>query len=332
MLQSSFSNGMSEENRMQSDIEAFLDYLAMDRRCSNNTIAAYRNDLHQFLTCVETHCALAPVSSWQDVHLESIEPYLLFLKEQDYASSTVARKIAAVKSFLGRLHKQGQLSQNLVVEIHSPKVKKSLPRSIPPDAVERLLAAPANNRSPKALRDKALLEMLYATGMRVSELVSMDVGDVDIAKGKVICGARSRRSRVVPVQPATSLALDHYLTLGRQSLAKDRPGVALFLNHRGKRLTRQGLWLIIREYVEAVGISDPVTPHTLRHSFAAHLLESGVNLHEVQQRLGHASASTTQVYRKLSDEGMPKLIIDGVPRSTHKQVKEQCNDPVGASV
>jgi integrase/recombinase XerD len=308
---------------MQGYIQEFLDYLTVEKRYSNHTIAAYRNDLHQFLTCVETTCTSIPVVSWQGVHGESVEQYLLFLQKQEYASSTVARKVAAVKSFLGRLYREGQLSQDLVVQIHSPKVTKNLPHSIAPEAVERLLAAPGQSRTPKALRDKALLETLYATGMRVSELVNLNVDDVDVATGKVICAAQGSRRRVVPVQPATSFALEHYLTLGRQSFAKDRPEVALFLNHRGKRLTRQGLWLIIREYVEAVGIADSVTPHTLRHSFAAHLLDAGANLQEVQQRLGHASPSTTQIYRKASDEEMHALIIDGAPVSLHKTIHEQ---------
>lgn len=300
---------------MQCDIQAFLDYLAIDKSCSTNTIAAYRSDLHQFLSCVETTYAPDAISSWHDVRKDGVQHYLRFLQNQDYASSTVARKIAAVKSFLGRLHQEGQLSHDLVAEIRSPKVKKSVPRSIPPEAVEQLLAEPAKRRTPKALRDKALLEMLYATGMRVSELVSLNLDDVDLATGKVVCGADSSRRRIVPVQSATSQALDLYLNLGRQSLAKDLADQALFLNHRGKRLTRQGLWLIIREYVEAVGIVDPVTPHTLRHSFAAHLLNAGANLHEVQQRLGHASASTTQIYRKITEDGAPALVIDGAPLS-----------------
>jgi integrase/recombinase XerD len=308
---------------MQCDIQEFLDYLTVDKRYSTHTIAAYRNDLHQFLACVEATCASIPISSWQDLHVKSVEQYLLFLQEHEYASSTVARKIAAVKSFLGRLHSEGQLSQDLVAEIHSPKVKKNLPRSIAPEAVERLLAEPAKSRTPKALRDKALLETLYATGMRVSELVSLNIDDVNVTTGKIICGAQSNRRRVVPVQPATSLALDHYMAVGRKSFAKELPEYALFLNHRGKRLTRQGLWLIIREYVEAVGITDSVTPHTLRHSFAAHLLDAGANLQEVQQRLGHASASTTQIYRKVPDEGTHALIIDGAPLSLHKTITER---------
>jgi integrase/recombinase XerD len=317
---------------MQCEIHAFLDYLLVDKRCSTNTIAAYRNDLHQFLLCVERVETPTPIVSWLDVHEDGVQQYLRFLHEQEYASSTVARKVAAVKSFLGRLHKEGLLNQDLVAEIRSPKVKKSLPRPIPPEAVERLLAEPGKSHTPKALRDKALLEMLYATGMRVSELVSLNIDDIDMATGKVICGGDSSRRRIVLVQPPIRLALEAYLRLGRQSLAKDSPDSALFLNHRGKRLTRQGLWLIIREYVEAVGIAEPVTPHTLRHSFAAHLLNAGVNLHEVQQRLGHASASTTQIYRKVSDESTHTLIIDGVPVATHKPIKDLLSDPLAASI
>jgi integrase/recombinase XerD len=299
---------------MQQEIQTFLEHMAAENGCSAHTIAAYRNDLNQFLLYLQSDPLLSSGDQgWQDIHSSAIQQYLHHLQTQDYASSTVARKIAAVRSFLRHLHHEGQISHNPVGNLKSPRVKKSLPHSITHEAIERLLAEPGKSKSPKALRDKALLELLYATGMRVSELVGLNVVDVDIDLGSVVCGAQSRRRRMIPVQAETIRALKEYLDKGRRALLGNVEKSAFFLNHRGNRLTRQGLWLIIREYVVLVGIDEQVTPHTLRHSFATHLLNAGANLYEVQQRLGHASASTTQVYFKVAHEGLETLTVDGAP-------------------
>jgi integrase/recombinase XerD len=299
---------------MQGEVKSYLEYLLCEKGCSNHTVSAYRNDLEQFRVFAEEGSYPdGNVSQWQDLQPVLVEYYLLHLQQKTYASSTIARKVASVKSFLGYLCDTGKISQVPVSELRSPKVLKSLPHTIAPDAVERLLAEPGKGSHPKALRDKALLEILYATGMRVSELVALNVDDVDVTSGAVACGMGSKHRRVVPVHGETGKALERYLARGRQALAGNSNDHALFLNHRGSRLTRQGLWLIIREYVEAVGITEPVTPHTLRHSFASHLLDTGADLQEVQKRLGHASASTTLVYRKVSDESSAELSIDGVP-------------------
>lgn len=180
---------------------------------------------------------------------------------------------------------------------------RALPtHAIEREKVERLLAEPSQQHNPKALRDKALLELLYATGMRVSEVVALDVADVDIGAGMITCDGRKRRPRVIRITQPSVAALDDYLLDGRSYLLSPvRPNEpALFVNHRGQRLTRQGLWLIVKHYAEQMGITDEVTPHTLRHSFAAHKLASGeANVQEVQRTLGHASRSTTQVYTML---------------------------------
>ncbi len=202
----------------------------------------------------------------------------------------------------------------------SPKVKKQLPRPIKPEEIERLLAAPVATKSSKSARDKALMEVLYATGMRVTELVSLNLQDVDVDQRMVICGAGSKRSREVPIYPAAGAALAYYLEHGRPKLINDEADEALFLNHRGQRLTRQGLWLIIKRYVKQVDIKGVVTPHTLRHSFAAHMLNAGAGLREVQERLGHANLSTTQVYRQVSGGVAAELTIDG--QGTESKLRE----------
>ncbi len=305
---------------MQEQITRFLDFLAQDKDCSENTTAAYRNDLTQFCDFL----AQVPINStagtaqgitvWNEVTPEVLQGYLPYLNQKKtYASSTIARKIAAIKSFFQYLKNAGIVTDDPSNHLDSPKVKKSLPRSIGPEEIEKLLAEPSKNNSAQALRDKALMEILYAAGMRVTELVNLSINDVDIKACTINCGKGSPRHRTVPIYADAAKALDRYIKKGRENLLTDISEPALFLNHRGRRLTRQGLWLIIKRYVEKVGIEGTVTPHTLRHSFAAHLLNSGAELREVQERLGHANISTTQVYRQLSEEQGSELIIDGKP-------------------
>lgn len=299
---------------MRKEIELFLDFLTNEKGRSANTTAAYRNDLTQFLRFLQDFSTptLPKINRWPDITIAVVQEYLFFLQEEkEYASSTIARKIAAVKSYFHYLRERGVVDQDPCRELDLPKVQKNLPHSISPDQVERLLAEPAKDSSAKALRDKALLETLYATGMRVTELVNLNVEDIDLDHRTVVCGAGGKRSRTVPVYAEAVDALKKYVACGRKSLLVRGETEALFLNHRGRRLTRQGLWLIIKEYVEALDIQEDVTPQTLRHSFAAHLLNAGAGLHEVQERLGHASPTTTQVYRRVSGETADELTIDG---------------------
>jgi integrase/recombinase XerD len=305
---------------MQEQIDGFLAHLAAKEDASDNTVAAYRNDLHQlagFLAGYRTPFGEAP-ANWPQVDESVIQAYMLEMKERDYAATTVARKVAAIKSFFEYLQRTGVVKADPTATLASPKVKKHTPHTIPPEQVDKLLAAPAAQRTPNALRDVALMETLYATGVRVSELINLDLGDIDLFNRLVACTS-GRRSRVVPIFPRAVVALQAYLDGGRPHLVVDQNEQALFLNHRGQRLTRQGLWLIIKRYVNDVGIDELVTPHTLRHSFAAHLLNAGANLREVQERLGHANVSTTQMYRQTgassgetgdgSQEG--EIVIDG---------------------
>lgn len=307
---------------MEEQVSRFLTYMVKEKESSANTTAAYQNDLSQFLKFVQqsSNSSYSNITSWRQLNEEVMQQYLQFLEERDYASSTKARKMASVKSFLHYLVEIGQLPKDPAEKVGSPKVKKNPPRSIRPQDIDRLLAAPARENSPKARRDKALLEILYATGMRVTELVNLDVDSIDLDTGSVTCGEGGKRTRTVPIYPGAVDAVRDYLQEGRPHLVLDENEPALFLNHRGQRLTRQGLWLIIKHYVSEVGIKMTVTPHTLRHSFATHLLDSGAELREVQERLGHASASTTQIYKQSSKQDAPALVIDGleieVPKRT----------------
>jgi integrase/recombinase XerD len=312
---------------MQSDIETFLQVLEGDRGFSVNTIFAYRNDLTQFLAFLRGEqvangqrsepdaevngqtamSALPPpavVDAWSELTDDHLTSYVLFLRDRQYASSTVARKMAAIKSFFNYLATQGQLRGDPGSRMSSPKVDRYTPRSISASEVERLLALPvkdaeAGSPRPEAVRDRAMLETLYATGMRVSELVALDCDDVDLTARHMRCAVRTSRERRLPLRPSAIDAIDHYLAHGRPMLLL-REEQALFLNHRGNRLTRQGFWLILKSYANRAEIAD-ITPHTLRHTFATHALHGGADLREVQKLLGHVSISTTQVYRRMTN-------------------------------
>jgi len=298
---------------MREQIEAFLASLREEKGYSNNTIVAYRNDLGQFADYLSNG---AGVTIWERVDNTHLDEYVDSLRnEHQYASATVARKVAAAKSFFRFLVSQRVIGQDPSANLDSPKVRKYLPTSISEAEVERLLHAPAENRSFRGQRDWALLELLYATGMRVSEVVALDVCDIDLEGNTVRCAnhGSKRRERVIPMYRRAEEALRLYLTRGRTRLLKDDSEQALFLNHRGKRLTRQGLWLIIKRYVEEAGIQTPVTPHTLRHSFATHLLHGGADVREVQGLLGHANVSTTQIYTQVHPEHLREVYDEAHP-------------------
>lgn len=312
---------------MQDDVERFLRALETERGFSANTVFAYRNDLTQFAGFLRGSVAgdgssgvagngrseretgltplpfSAPVGGWEELSAGHLTTYLLHLRGREYASSTVARKTAAIKSFCQFLVAEGRVRADPAAQMASPKVDKFVPRAISVGEIERLLAQPevdAADRPPRpeAVRDRAMLETLYATGMRVSELVALNCTDVDLEAGSVRCAGRTGRVRSVRLSESATRIVNRYLDVARPAMnLADDP--ALFLNHRGSRLTRQGFWLILKSYAQSAEIAD-ITPHTLRHTFATHALRRGVELREVQQTLGHVSISTTQVYRQLA--------------------------------
>jgi integrase/recombinase XerD len=285
---------------MEEQLLAFLSHLQREYRYSENTIAAYRNDLSQFLEYVESHSG-SRLSEWSAVSEDDIEAYLTYMKHKDqpYASSTIARKVAAIKSFYNYLAAQGVVVDNPTLDIDSPKVKKRLPQTLTLTEVERLLDAPLGSNSPKNLRDVTLLNILYETGMRVTEVVSIQLEDVDLQRSMLSSPTRQGDAREIPIEQPTHALLVEYLADGRPQLAKDKVERALFLNHRGEKLTRQGLWLIIKGYARQAGLNTEVTPHTLRHSFAVHRLSKGSKLEDIQRLLGHANISTTQIYTQM---------------------------------
>lgn len=297
---------------MQDTMHDFLRHLEVERGYSVNTLSAYRNDLNQFIEYLR---GKGNPESWADVGKPTIIDYMITLKEREYSSATVARKVASIKSFFHFLLSEQILVDDPTATLDTPRVKKHLPRVLTVDEINRLLDAPLSVAGPKGIRDAALLETLDATGVRVSELVSLNLDDIDLASWTIRCFGKGSKERVVPLHPRAADAIDRYIETARTSYLKDRDEPALFLNPRGKRLTRQGLWLIIKRYVELAGIEADVTPHTLRHSFATNLLDGGSNLREVQVLLGHSNISTTQIYTHVSNERLRTTYDGAHPRA-----------------
>ncbi len=300
---------------MQREIDRYLSYLVNEKSSSENTIAAYRNDLSQLYDYLRTNGRPLYVAggqdadesfNWAGVNKGRLVGFLDGLKEKGYASATLARKIAAVKSFFHWLHAEGLIKFDPTDNLDSPKVGKTLPRTLAPEEVDALLAAPLQKTGPEATRDAAMLRLLYATGMRVSEMMGLDVDDVDLASDYVRCLGKAGRERHIPFDFRTHQVIEEYLALARPSLTRHGETPALFVNHRGERLTRQGFWLILKGYAKAANLPGSITPHTLRHSFAIHLLSNNANLRDVQELLGHANIATTQIYTQMVGQGLAR--------------------------
>jgi integrase/recombinase XerD len=299
---------------MRSQTASFLQYLREVKHYADNTIAAYQNDLSQFIQFAD-NWGVAPVHQWSDINVDLINAYIDSLCKDQYASSTITRKIATIKSLLNYLNAPGAGRSGLSKSLAKLHVVKQRPKSLAIDDVDRLLAMPCkgNPNSPRVLRDCALLNLLYATGMRVTEVVTLTMDAVHLDDGYLICGENDRHSRKIPLNEPTIALLRRYQVDGRPRLTQDTDLRALFVNHRGKQLTRQGLWLIIKAYAEEAGLTTKVTPHTLRHSFAMHRLQQGAELREIQQLLGHASISTTQIYTRKPGNGDSDPLATVVP-------------------
>ena len=287
---------------MEAVLNLFLEFLSEEQRSSSNTIAAYTNDLNQFLSFIRE--GSEPVARWDEVTQGLLRAFVSRLQAKDYASSTVARKVAALRSFFHFLSTEKHIAVDPTHELSSPKVIKQLPKSLSANQVAHLMAAAPEDNSPKSLRDRALLALLYATGMRVTEVVRLSTHDIDLEREQIRCDSQIDRPRSLPLNAEAVETLAAYLELSRPQLIKDAGETALFLNHRGNRLTRQGLWLIIKVCAKKAGLPADVTPHTLRHSFAAHQISRGTGLREVQRLLGHANISTTHIYTQMVEESV----------------------------
>ncbi len=300
---------------MKEEIKRFLTYLSVEKGFSENTLSAYQNDLSQLVTFIEEEAAKSgKMPSWTDFTRQMMLAYQLNLKERNYAATTLARKIAAAKSFFKFMVSEGKITENPTRNVASPNVGRILPKPITLKQVRLLLDQPAKSTTPEGKRDRAMLELLYASGMRVSELISLNVDDIDIEGGFVRCFGKGSKERMIPIYRQAALIVDEYIREARPQIVR-REEKALFLNRRGERLTRQGFWQILKGYAKAAGLDDAITPHTLRHSFATHMLNGGADLRSVQELLGHANISTTQVYTHLTSEHVRKTYEKAHPRA-----------------
>ncbi|MBI2855367.1 MAG: site-specific tyrosine recombinase XerD [Chloroflexi bacterium] len=306
---------------MKETIRSFLDYLASERGLSPNTVAAYGTDLHQLVDLLEER-GFSPEGNdgWRAIDRATLTQYTLDLQQRGYSPTTRARKIASVKSLFNFLVEEGVVSQDPTESLASPRIGRVLPRSLSEKEIERLLHGVAQGETLESRRDAAMIELMYATGMRVSELVSLGVGDVDLKERSVRCRGKGSKERLLNIHDQAVYVLESYLKDVRPRLVSQRNRSAtredaLFLNHRGERLTRQGFWLILKGYGEKAGIKATLTPHTLRHSFATHMLRGGAPLRYLQELLGHASISTTQVYTHLAQEQVQQEYDKAHPRA-----------------
>jgi integrase/recombinase XerD len=294
---------------LQTWLNEFLDYARVERGLARNTILAYRSDIAHFLAFLQKRSFAVPAGL-----RDGMIAYLLELQRMGLSAATVARRTAALKSFFGFLTRLDYLPDDPAAELSSPKLIQRLPRVLTPQEVERILTAPRPN-TPAGLRDRAMLELAYASGLRVSELVGLDVDSVNLEAGYVRVFGKGARERVVPVGRAARQSLRDYLRRGRPILCGRCRGKALFLNRRGERMTRQGFWKLLKRYAQAAGINKNLSPHTLRHSFATHMLENGADLRVVQELLGHADISTTQIYTHLTGRRLREVYELAHPRA-----------------
>lgn len=297
---------------MEDRLDDFIHFLVVEKGLAKNTIIAYKRDLNSYihyLNNVEQLGDLNGVQRPQIVH------FLKFLKDSGKSSKTLARHIASIRAFHHFLLREKAVDHDPTVHIESPQHERSLPNVLSMEEVETLLESPKLT-GPFGYRDKAMLEMMYATGMRVSELIGLQLSDVHLTMGFVRCMGKGSKERIIPIGKTASDAIEEYLEKGRPKLkAKAYKEDALFLNHHGKGLTRQGFWKILKRLTAEAGIEKELTPHTLRHSFATHLLENGADLRAVQEMLGHADISTTQIYTHVTKMRLKDVYTKFHPRA-----------------
>jgi len=291
-------------------LDEFIYHLAVERGLAENTLVSYRADLAGYIS----FCRKYGLVSLEQVGKDAIMSYLFQLQLDGRSPATIARHLAAIRTFYRYVVGEGFLQKNPTADLESPKPAHKLPKVLTVEEVDLLLGQPRISE-PTGLRDKAMLELLYATGIRVSELVALDMEHVNTENGFVRCFGKGAKERMIPLGDVAVRFLKEYLERGRSKLKKSSNEKALFLNQHGRRLTRQGFWKILKKYVCGAGVKMEITPHTLRHSFATHLLENGADLRSVQEMLGHADISTTQIYTHLTRRKLKEIYDRSHPRA-----------------
>ena len=294
---------------LDSQLDLLQQHLIVEKGLARNTLAAYMSDLQHFSAFAQARGA----STFQALTREDIIAYLAARRQQGITARTLARELVSLKTLYRFLHMQEAGVEDPTAQIQAPRPGQYLPNVLTLEEVEQLLQAP-DTSTPLGKRDAALLEMLYATGLRASELVALTVGDVQTTSGYVKVLGKGGKERFVPVGEMAAVQLDDYLLAGRPQLLKGRLAVHLFVNRSATGLTRQGLWKIVKKYMHQMAIRKPFSPHTLRHSFATHLLEGGADLRSLQHMLGHVDISTTQIYTHVVQQRLRALYTAHHPR------------------
>ena len=294
---------------MNTYVKEYTSFMTDIRHKSLNTVESYKRDVTQYISYLDG-TGVTDISSTTKTTVLS---YLLYLQKEGRASSTVSRTLASLRSYYLFMMQNGVVKSNPTSNLEAPHVEKKIPKILSGEGVELLLEQPKDCDN-KGIRDKAMLELLYATGIRVSELINLDVSDVNVPMSFVRCKG-GKKERIIPMGHQAKDALENYINNVRKYMVKDENETALFVNCSGARLSRQGFWKLIKYYQHIAGIETDITPHTLRHSFAAHLLENGADLHSIQEMMGHADISSTQVYSRMMNSKIKDVYAKAHPRA-----------------
>lgn len=294
---------------MEKEINAFIFYLHNVKRTSENTELSYKRDLVKV-------CRFMEEQGIKDIHKVSatnLNSYVLYLEKNHFSAATISRNIASLKAFYHYMVKEGMVKDDAAENLKAPRIEKKLPEILSMEETVRLLDQPIGD-SHKEIRDKAMLELLYATGIRVTELITLKTEDVNLQMGYIIC-RDGDRERVIPFGNEAKRALLRYLEGTREMMIRNPESVYLFANCSGQPMSRQGFWKLIKHYAKKAGITEDITPHTLRHSFAAHLVENGADLRSVQEMLGHSDISSTQIYANMNHSRIREVYAKAHPRN-----------------
>ncbi len=293
---------------MQKEIDSFISYLHNVKQSSTNTQMSYQRDLKKFAA----FCEERGVASVSKLRAQDLEAYVNVMGEEQFKPATVSRNIASLKAWVHFLQEEGILKEDISSTLKVPKIEKKVPEIMTMNEVGTLLDQPSSD-NPKEIRDKAMLELLYATGIRVTELISLSLEDLNLQMNYITCKDGSKE-RMIPFGPKARAALLRYIESAREKMILDSESHILFVNCSGKAMSRQGFWKLIKHYAKKAGITADITPHTLRHSFAAHLVENGADLKSVQEMLGHSDISTTQIYANMNHNHLREVYKRAHPR------------------
>ncbi len=293
---------------MVCELPLFIDYLKEEKNASESTVDSYERDLRK----LESYLEANGIEDVSHVTASNLNAYILYLEKQGLSTATVSRSVASMKAFFHYACRKQVITDDPTETIKSPHIEKKAPEILSMEETVRLLEQPSGD-TPKALRDRAMLELMYATGMRVSELISIRLSDIHMESNTVLC-SDGEKERVIPFGDTAKHAVERYLRSGREALLKGKTGEYLFVNCSGSMMSRQGFWKIVKQYAAKAGITADITPQTLRHSFAAHLLQNGAPVKSVQEMMGHSDVSTTQAYLNLGTDRVQRAYRAAHPR------------------